>query len=234
MKTQVEEAGIKIGKFQRPTFIMVLVTFGTLPVEFLHAVIRLQVPLNCTSHFISTKGMEIGVARCQVVQDILAMGPKRPKYVLWLSDDELPDWDALVRLWMEIEKTNPDGSPKWDILTSLVFLKCEPPEPVLWSSRIRGDGPLVPGVDFKPGDVIEADVGDLGFGLMRTDVFEKLEPPFFKTGFIKQQLPDLSDKVAMYTEDCYFFDKAKRAGLKIGVHTGVKTAHFNKEDGRIY
>lgn len=234
MKTQVQEAGIKIGRFDRPTFVIVLVTFGTLPVEFLHAVLRLQVPINCTSHFISTKGMEIGVARCQVIVDILAMGDKAPKYILWLSDDELPDYDALIRLWMEIEKTNSDGSPKWDILTSLVYLKSNPPEPVLWNAKIRGDGPLVPGIDFKVGDIIEADVGDLGFGLMRTEIFKTLPTPWFRTGFIKQQLPDTTDKLSMHTEDCWFFNLAKEAGLRIGVHTGVRTAHFNKYDGKIY
>ncbi len=234
------ESGIvKEGRFGALTFVSVMITYGsqcpqchrlaTIPVEYLHAFSRLQTPVNCSNQLISFKQMEIGVARCMAVEHILNM-PQRPRYILWLSDDDLPPYDGLVKLWIEMEQTNPDGSPKWDVLTSLVHLKTEPPSPVMW--RV-GKAPMQVNKDFKMGDVVESDVGNLGFGLMRPELFEKLETPYFKTGFCVESLPDGRDGTVMYTEDCMFFEKIHKIGGKIGVHTGVRSAHLGK-NGVIY
>ena len=226
---------IRYGNFKKPTFVMVLITYGMLPVEFLHAFSRLQLPVNSSSTLLSYKSMEIGVARCKAMQDILSM-PLVPIYTLWLSDDELPNWDALVKLWMEMESSWSNGKRGWDILTSLVYLKSEPPEPVLWNKSIREVGPLIPGEDFKVGDIIEADVGDLGFGLMRNDLFERLDisHPYFKTGFVTREMSGDREAVTCFTEDCYFFDKLHKAGGRLGVNTGVRTSHLDMKSGVIY
>ena len=223
----------------RTGFAFVLITYGTVPVEFLHALVRLQTPVNCTSTILSYKGMEIGVARNRAIHDLLSLPLNyQPKYVLWLSDDELPPWDGLVRLWMEMENSweptpdnpNPHG---WDVLSSLVYMKIDPPTPVLWRHPI--EGPLVEGRDYKTGEVVPSDVADLGFGLMRMDIFTKLQAPWFVTGYEDIELKDGWNKIfVMRTEDCWFFRAAKLAGLRMGVHTGVRTGHLDVKSGRIY
>lgn len=227
---EVEDMGIKEGRFGRPAIVSALVTFGSLPVEFLHAMMRLQTPVNSSNLLISSKRMEIGVARCILLNDILHM-PQKPTYILWLSDDDLPPYDGLVKLWVEMEQLNDDGTYKWDVLTSLVHLKCDPPTPVLWR---HGGKPLKVNQDFQAGDIVETDVGNLGFALMRTSLFDDLTPPYFKTGFCVETLPDGRDGVTMYTEDCVFFEQLKAKKKRVGVHTGVRSAHLDVKSGVIY
>lgn len=243
---------IKKGSFGRPTFVSVLISYGkcgrcgsgrSIPVEFLHAFSRLQNPINSSNMLLSYKHMEIGVARCKAIHDILRM-KDRPRYILWLSDDDLPPYDALIKLYMAME-----NNKSWDILTSLVHLKNEPPSPVLW--RV-GHPPMLPGKDFKPGEIVESDIANLGFGLMRPELFEELPtvpfqkmdpeciqsseiiPQWFKSGFRVEEMEDGRDGMVMFTEDCVFFETLRKLGKKIGVHTGVRSGHLDVNSGIIY
>lgn len=222
----------------RTGFAFVLVTYGMVPVEFVHAITRLQTPVNCQSTLLSYKGMEIGVARCRAITDLLALPIRnQPKYVLWLSDDELPPWDGLVRLWMEMERSwepvNGIFKHGWDVLTSLVYLKTDPPTPVLWKHGM--EGAMQAGRDYSPGDVIESDVADLGFGLMRLELFTRMTAPWFRTGYMETIHGDgISRSFLMNTEDCWFFQKCHDMGMRIGVHTGVRTGHLDAKSGRVY
>lgn len=223
---------IKEGGFLRPTFACVLITFGTVPIEWVHAFTRMQNPVNSSSIFVSYKKMEIGVARCLAIQDILNMKVKdRPRYVLFLSDDDLMPWDGLIKLFVEME-----NNPYWDVLTSVVHLKNEghAPSPVMWRWDTDYRRPLIPNKDFKVGDIVECDVANLGFGLMRPSVFEKISPPYFKSGFQVETLIDGRDGLTLTGEDCYFFSKLKAAGGHIGVHTGCRSSHLDVKEGVIY
>jgi hypothetical protein len=180
------------------------------------------------------KAMEIGEARNQAVADILLMGVRAPKYILWLSDDELPEWDALIRLWIEMENSWSNGKHGWDALTSLVYLKQDPPEPVLWNKSIRADGHLIAGVDYNVGDVVESEVGDLGFGLMRTEIFTKIPAPWFHTGVSFKTNASGVDEISVHTEDAFFFEKMRDHKLCLGVATSIRTGHLDVATGVIY
>lgn len=203
-----------------------MITLGQIPVEWVHAFVRLQTPVNSTNHFLSFKGMEIGVARNQAVEWVLKVQP-RPRYIVFLSDDDLPSWDGLVKLWMAMENDN-----QWDLLSSLVHLKAEPPTPVLW--RKGKDGALEAGKDYNLGDIVETDVANLGFALMRPELFEEISSPWFRTGFLTKELSDGREGVILHTEDTWFFSKMKDKGKKIGVHTGVRSGHIDSKTGVIY
>lgn len=232
-KLVVDDTFSRMGKFKRPTFALVLPTFDMVPAKFMLAMLKLQLPVNATSVFMLYENMEIGVARNQAVHDILG-AKAMPRFVVWLSNDELPEWDALIRLWMEMENSWANGKHGWDILTSLVYLKQDPPEPVLWNKKIRADGHLIESVDYKSGDIVESDVADLGFGLMRTELFMNLPAPWFHTGFDVQHGVDTNPIVSVHTEDCYFFERVRDAGMRMGVHTGVRTGHLDVKTGIIY
>jgi len=225
------DSGIKEGKFYRPTFAHVLITLGSVPVEWIHGYARMQNPVNSSSILVSYKNMEIGVARCRAVADILAMPEEsRPKFILWLSDDDIIQWDGLVLLWQEMMNNN------WDVLTSLVHLKNPgfPPSPVLWRWDKDERRPLIPNKDFKVGDVVESHVANLGFGLTRPELFEKIEPPWFRTGYEVEKLDNDMDGVILTGEDCYAFEKIRAIGGRIGVHTGVRSSHLDVRAGVIY
>jgi hypothetical protein len=227
-----KDGGIVEGTFWRPTFTQVLVTFGTVPVEWIHAWRNMQMPVNSASTLMSMKKMEIGVARCEAVKRILALPEhERPRYILWLSDDDLMPWNGLVTLFVEMER-----HPEWDVLTSIVHLKNEghPPSPVLWRWDVDHRRPLVPGQDFKAGSVVESHVANLGFGLTRPELFERLPTPYFKTGYEVRELWDGKEGITLMGEDCYFFEKVRAIGGKIGVHTGVRSSHLDVRQGVIY
>jgi len=223
---EVKDLGIREGRFKAPTFVSVLIAYSTIPVEFLHSFARLQPVPNSANQLVSYKNCEIGVARCKAVEEILGM-PERPKYILWMSGDDLPPWDGLVRLWMEME------TGKWDVLTSLVHLKNEPPTPVLW--KLPDNVPLQVYKDFQPGDVVGGVgyIGNLGFALMSPSIFEKMKAPYFKTGFMTEILEDGREALTMYTEDCVFFEQCAKLDMKVGIHTGVRSAHLGK-NGEVY
>ena len=213
MKLKQQHSSMKIDTFKRPSFVIALVTLGMVPVEFLNAMLTLQSPMNSQVYYMATKGMEIGVARCSIVADVLAMS-RPPTYILWLSDDDIPPADGLIKLWVEAENN------KWDVITSLVHLKSDPPEQV-----------LVPLTEqpWENGDVVPALIGNLGFGLTRTDLFSRLPAPWFRTGFTTD-----GRTMKGFTEDTHFFSLCENVGAKVSVHTGVKSGHLDVATGRVY
>lgn len=222
-ETKVED--IMAGVHRRAHICMCIPTLGTVPIEFVVGFGRLQCPLNGVMENMVAKGMEVGKARNYFVEQIL-MRPKdkRPKYIFFFGDDMIAPWDGLIKLYEEMEENN------WDWLTGLYYWKGEPPMPLTF--RNEHVGRLLPGKHFKVGEVIWVDVTGLDFTLLRVDTLEKISPPWFETGPKKSD--GGSGAIIRYTEDVYFGAKMKQVGGKIGVHSGVRVAHYDWKSGMIY
>jgi len=210
---------IATGIHTRATFLMAIPTLGTVPIEFMVAFSRMQFPVNCRAESFIIKGMEVGVARNYAVERYLAMSP-RPEYLLFIGDDMLPPWNSLLMLYEEMK------SSKWDILSGLYYMKAPNtlPIPVMWRDEIKGL--MKDGEHFNTNEVIRVDVAGMDFTLIKGDVFDKLgKAPWFKTA---DSLDMVNEKgcITVFTEDVYFCKKVKEAGLKIGVHTGVRCGHL--------
>lgn len=231
-ESKVED--IDIGSHQRCHIMVGVPTLGMVPIEFVVGYGRLQMPINGQTFQVIKKGFEVGEARNMIVQDLLSIRKEdRPKYLFFYGDDMIPPWYGFVRLYEEAEKN------KWDCLTGLYFWKGEPPTPLTW--RDDHVGRLIPGVHFKVGEVIHVDMTGLDFTIIRTSLLEEMEPPYFKTGpslrkVIPKQVKDYAnpESIVMHTEDTWFYGKAKKMGAKIGVHTGVRVAHFDNRSGCLY
>lgn len=223
-----------IGSHQRCHIMMAVPTLGMVPIEFMFAAMRMQMPINGQVFQHVVKMMEVGKARNKAVEDIMAMPQKdRPKYLFFLGDDMLPEWDAFVKLYEAME------AEKWDMLTALYFWKGEPPTPLVW----RNDhvGRMIPGKDFTIGERVWVDLTGLDFTLIRVEMLEKIEAPWFKTGpSLRAMIPNAlepyikNESVVMHTEDAWFCPKLQKVGGKIGVHTGVRVAHMDVKTGNIY
>jgi hypothetical protein len=233
-----EEAKIDdmiIGAHQRCHIMMAIPTLGMVPIEFMFAAMRMQMPMNGQVFQHVVKGYEVGEARNKAVEAIMMM-PKaeRPKYLFFFGDDMIPEWDAFVRLYemMELEK--------WDMLTALYYLKMEPPTPLVWRDSIVGA--MQPVRDFTVGERVAVDMTGMDFTLIRVSLLEEMEiGPWFKTGPSLRILKDewlephiQQESVVAHTEDAWFMKRAKALGAKMGVHTGVRVSHLDVKTGNIY
>mgnify|MGYP001278530422 CR=1 FL=1 len=225
---------IIVGAHQRCHIMMAIPTLGMVPIEFFFAAMRLQMPMNGQVFQHVVKGMEIGKARNKAAEAIMMMNPgERPKYLFFLGDDMLPEWDAFVKLYNTMEEE------KWDVLTALYHLKSEPPTPLMWRDDVVGA--MKPGRDFKMGERVRVDMTGMDFTLIRTSLIEQLSDPWFKTGpSLRVSMEDIiglnidKDSVSAHTEDAWFMKKAKQVGAKMGVHTGVCVSHLDVKTGNIY
>ena len=230
--TRIEE--IELGSHQRCHIMIAILTLGMVPIEFVITFGRMQMPINGQVFQHVIKGMEVGVARNMCIEYLMHI-PKedRPRYIFFLGDDMLPPWDGFVKLYEEAEANG------WDCLTGLYYWKGEPPTPLAWRSDKVGR--LMPGIHFELGEVINVDLTGLDFTLIRTDLLEKMSPPWFKTGpSTRAMIPSAiepfvnRESIICHTEDVWFYGQAKQFGAKIGVHTGVRVAHFDHTSGCIY
>ena len=231
-ETKIED--IEIGSHQRCHIMVAIPTLGMVPIEFVVGFGRLQMPINGQVFQHIVKGFEVGEARNKSVQDLLDIKKSdRPEWLFFLGDDMIPPWDGFVRLYEEAVKN------KWDCLTGLYYWKGEPPTPLIW--RDDHIGRLIPGIHFQIGEVVWVDLTGLDFTLIRTLLLEKMEGPWFKTGpTLRKNMPEAiepyikNESIVMHTEDTWFYGKAKKLGAKIGVHTGVRVAHFHNASGMAY
>lgn len=230
-----KETKIVEGGFERPTFLVAIPTLGTIPIEFMLAFSRLAMPQNCTASTMIVTKTEIGVARNAVAEAALNMKP-RPKYIFFFGDDMIPGYDALMKLWFSMEEDQ-----TIDVLSALYHLKQDYPIPLAWRNDVQGY--LEPFKNYQPGEIVDVDVAGMDFTLIRTEVFEKIKQPWFKTGpttpkewedsFGKDALKGLQEYYN-HTEDVFFIKKCKQAGLKIGVHTDVRVGHLYIKTGEVY
>ncbi len=120
---------------------------------------------------------------------------------------------------------------KWDVLAGLYFLKQEPPIPILWRDEI--DGFLEEGIHYKAGEVLESGIAGMDFTLIRPEIFEVMEEPYFKTAFT-DKTENTRGGVWLHTEDAWFCKKVIELGGRVGVHTGVRVGHIDVETGVVY
>ncbi len=218
---------IENGSHQRPTYLMGVPTFGTMDWRFWQSTIRLASPMNSIAQLMTVCRKEVGEARQDIADYYMRQSP-RPSYLFFLGDDMLPPWDGLIRLWDEMELGH------WDVLSGLYYLKCEPPTPCAW--RTGASGPMIPGRDFSPGEVISVDVCGLDFCLIRPEVFEAIgPPPWFQTE-VRFTQTDANGNGAMQksTEDGFFMAKVRAARKRIGLHTGIRIGHLHVGTGMVY
>lgn len=225
---------IVVGSHQRCHIMMAIPTLGMVPIEFMFAAMRMQMPMNGQVYQHVVKGMEVGKARNKAVEAIMLMKKEeRPKYLFFLGDDMLPEWDAFVRLYNTMEEE------KWDMLTGLYYLKSEPPTPLMWRDNIVGA--MQPRRDFVMGETVRVDMTGLDFTLIRVSLLEQITDPWFKTGpSLRVVMEDVlephihQESVTAHTEDAWFMKKGKALGAKMGVHTGVRVSHLDVKTGNIY
>jgi hypothetical protein len=235
---------------------------GTLPTSVMVSLFALQWPMNQfhTTPLIA-ESMEVGAAYAALVQ--MALDRKqlvsifgkehgeaayKAPFILTTEEDNLPPWDAVLRLCSDIYKcpdcgaevgTTEEALARWecakghrgfDAVSGLYFVKTDPPIPQAWGRPKKGKD-----FDFKPVSVAQAikrekviEVNGIGMGcaLWRKDLFRRVsntpENPWFETP-------------VGGTQDLRFCKRAKlETKARFGVDCGLHVGHINTSTSQVF
>jgi hypothetical protein len=164
------------------------------------------------------EGMEVGEAYNQVIKMVLENPDLQNfKFLLTLEEDNAPPADGLMKLYESIDE--------YDAVGGLYWTKGETGQPMCY-----GDPSVMP-LNFipqipQPNTVTPCNGLGMGFTLFRIEMlrdkhFEYGE--WFKT---KQELtPEGAAQV--YTQDLWFFQKARELGYKFACDSRVRVGHYD-------
>lgn len=155
-------------------------------------------------------GTLIHVNRTEIVESALA---NNTDYLLFLDSDTLIWEGQLEQLVRDAEENN------LDIVSGVCNFKDSPYRRSIYR-KVEG-GYKFFNVDISSSDIVEVDGVGLAVCLIKTDVFKKLEQPWFDISWKR----DKENKLYPQGEDLYFCSIAKNAGFKIFVDKRVKTGH---------
>ena len=162
----------------------------------------------------SPDSLEVGEARNRIVEMAMRDGVE---WIFFIDYDVAPPPNALIKLL----------SLKVPIAAGVYHLKQVPSYPL-----IQVEGWDYAFEDYDVGDLIKADGVGMGCTLIKTKVFEKIDPPWFKT--VPGYSPNTHTVLPNMTEDIYFCQKARKAGYDIIVDTSVQCSHVDWRTGVQY
>lgn len=193
------------------------------PVQFEWAINLAKVvsslPINTSWGFSLSKDNPIAVARNAIAEQALK---SKVKYLFFIDDDTAPPDYAVGRLMSILESDSQIAAAG-----GIYFTKSQPPQPVV--GRKFGQGPSW---DWKLGEVFECQVLGTGCMMIRADVFNHIERPWFKE--VDEKNPEENVTSLKMTDDCYFLQKAINAGYKIMADGGTIPLHWDVNTGEHY
>jgi GT2 family glycosyltransferase len=158
-----------------------------------------------TPHFPTGFPTQIASVRNNLVYQALS---DNCSHVLMMDTDQVHPPDTITRL----------HAIDADIASGVVHRRYPPFDPIFFRGS-RGNYKHVPDDDVYSGDIIEVDLTGCGCIMYKAEVFESLPAPWFVTA------EDESGKVI--GEDIYFCEKAREAGYRIFVDTGLWIDHIS-------
>lgn len=164
---------------------------------------------NVVTYYPSSGAAEIGYDR--IVKFARSIEPK-PTHILFVDYDVLPRSTTLKKLF-EHDK---------DIIcgTYPTVQKCK----LNWCLSRDRDGEKFELMEIGdlPKDPFKVSIGSNGMMLVKMEVFDKIEWPYWRT-----QYKENGEKVGA---DVYFFDKVREAGIDIWVDPKLTCGHFKMVD----
>lgn len=169
-------------------------------------------PLNTSLRYCVPEGLDTSRACNAIAEEALQVGAP---YVWLVEDDTLPPNYAVQRLMGAMVD-------RQEVMAcaGIYYSKSDTPQPVVYAGP--GAGPYW---EWKRGEPFELpSEGFIGTGcmLIKTEVFTKLERPYFKN----VDYPRTSG-------DAYFCGQVHAAGYKILGHGGVQCGHYDKQAQRV-
>lgn len=197
--------------------ICIVPTRGVIPSKVVQNWMGLMMPMNQKFIRMFVIGMEVGEAYQSAFEQILAhpeLG--KWKYVLTLEEDNTPPPDGLLKLYESI--------PGYGAVGGLYFTKGEGGQPMIYGNPKDIPMNFIPQIPVQE-STQECNGLGMGFTLFDLDMFRegRIEKPWFKT--VQQYTPGVGS--TGFTQDLYFFSKAKAAGYRFACDTRVKVGHYD-------
>lgn len=190
-------------------------TFGMCHVSFLANMQGLTPPKGFTffTYFVAPP-LDVGEACNKIVRRALEANVS---HIYFREDDILTPPGALQRLI----------SLDVDVVEALCMSKQTPPSPIMFGS----DGVMLDWMK-DPGQPIQVLGTGMGAMLVKIEVFEKLEDPWFKVVYGPT---DIGDRLAYrMTQDLYFCWQLFKKDIPVYVDTGVGCTHIDVHSGTSY
>lgn len=204
--------------------VCIIPTRGMIPARVVESWWALMTPMNHKFVRIIVRGFEVGDAYNQAIHQIL----NQPElstwpYILTLEEDNLPPPDGLLKLLESMGK-----HPEYDAIGGLYWTKGHGGMPMIYGDpkATLAFNPQAP----KLNQVQECNGLGMGFTLFRTDLFRRIEAPWFVT---RQEWSPNGGGV-QYTQDLWFFERARRAGVRVACDTSVKVGHLDPNTDQVW
>ena len=163
-------------------------------------------PLNMRRNLFAIKGKPVDEARNELALNAIKA---QCKYTWFLDDDVAPPFHAVRSLINQLE----NADEKTMVCGGIYCYKYSPTEPVVF----RGEG-LGAFWKWKQGDVFEVTSIGTGCMLIKTEVFEKIPKPWFKT---------VDTATWQMNDDIWFCQQVREAGFKILADGNSLCTHFD-------
>ena len=164
--------------------------------QMMFAYSQLHPPMCFNMTTASTWMQEIGVARNWFAEKAIE---QKSKYLFFLDEDVVAPGHTLRQLIYQMEH-----HPEMMVVGGIYCHKSPPAMPMIF--RGLGKGPYW---DWHLGELFEVDGISMGCTLIRTEVFQKLDKPWFKTVDNFKAYWDGVPKGEVWTEDLYFCHQVK-------------------------
>lgn len=164
-------------------------------------------PTNTNVCYCPVRGMPVDKARIAIVEG--AQNLKSP--YIWMIDDDVEVPYGTCR---QLLKTMKQADPKVMVVAGIYTSRQEPAEPIVYQTD--GHGAFW---RWKKDSIFEVN-GTIGTGcmLIRTEVFDHIEKPWFQT---------IDCESAKITDDAWFCDRVRAAGFKILADANVLCRHWD-------
>jgi hypothetical protein len=164
------------------------------------------------------EGMEVGEAYNQVIKMVLENSElSKFKFMLTLEEDNAPPADGLLKLYESIDE--------YDAVGGLYWTKGEGGQPMCYGSP--ADMPLNFIPQIPQADTITPCNGlGMGFTLFRIEMLKDTRFDYGEWFKTKQEVtPNGTSQV--YTQDLWFFQRARELGYKVACDARVKVGHYD-------
>jgi hypothetical protein len=189
--------------------------YGKLDAEFVSNLLVQETPIHTSIFWFMPMNMTVDDARDATVRQAIE---RECEYVFFRDHDVICPPNALPILM----------SRNVDAIGGLYFSKTKPPWPLVFV-----DGR--PTLQWKIGDIVKCDAIGMGCTLIKTDVFKRMEPPWFVTGGESRVETEKALSSYVYTEDVHFCNRMRaELGISPYIDTSLSCSHKDLETGQKY